>query len=228
MDKSIGKLSLDIEINRSSLTEEVKREWQKAQTYADEHTIKYSFTGDKSDLEKIKKQIAGLNPNIEAGFQINLDKKDFENKLTLLKNSAGKEAKAIGKDFAEHINDSMKKVDIGSMLSGKNAFDSSEATEELKALARQFSKDTKNFNIVDAKSFSDVENYVVSLKKLEMILKELENRNVTDIKAPTAKKEINLADTLSGTTSQIESVMNEVGSIIKTNASSWTDILEQT
>lgn len=228
MDQSIGKLSLELTLDSSTLSEQVKQEWKRAQTYADAHTIKYSFTGDKGDLERIQKQIQGLRPNIQTGFQINLDKQDFENKLNLLRSSAGKEADAIGKDFSAHINNSMKGIKVENLLSGKNLFNSNDATEELKTLARKLSTETKNFKIGDAQSFNEVENYVTSLKKLEMVLKELEGRGITDIKSASAKKSMDLSSILSGTTSQIKTVMGDVGSVIKTNASSWATILETT
>ena len=231
MSNWIGNVELGVIIDKKNVTNELLGIFKNCQSEADKHNITYKIAGDKSSIETMLKQIQGLTPELLTKMTLNFDKSDFDKEMNILRSMSGKTAAQIGEEFKSSIQGSLKGFSISEFLGGKkinkdnllNVKDIAKLKEPLQNLMNQ----TGSFDLSKVTSVKEINDQVIALNKMQMILESL--HKYSDQKAIKIDgNTLNIAETLQQNSSQIESIMGNVGDVIKTNASQWATTLETT
>lgn len=231
MSNWIGNVELGVIIDKKNVTNELLGIFKNCQSEADKHNITYKIAGDKSSIETMLKQIQGLTPELLTKMTLNFDKSDFDKEMNILRSMYGKTAAQIGEEFKSSIQGSLKGFSISEFLGGKkinkdnllNVKDIAKLKEPLQSLMNQ----TGSFDLSKVTSVKEINDQVIALNKMQMILESL--HKYSDQKAIKIDgNTLNIAETLQQNSSQIESIMGNVGDVIKTNASQWATTLETT
>ena len=227
---AIGNVELKVTLSKQNITNEAFKIFKDYQKEVDKNTITYKIAGDKSNLESMLKEIQGFTPELLTKLKLDFDKSDYDKEMNLLKNASGKTAMQIGSDFKESITNSLKGFSISEIIGkdlGKNGKITTKDIPKLKETLQNLMSQTNNFDLGKATSVKEINEQVIALSKMKVILEALSK--YSDQKAIKIDgKNLNIAEMLKNNTSQIDSIMNNVGSVIKTNASQWAMTLETT
>ena len=231
MSNWIGNVELGVTIDKKNVTNELLSVFKNCQQESDKHNITYKIAGDKSSVEAMLKEIRGLTPELLTNIKLNFDKSDFDKEMNVLRNASSKTASQIGEEFKSSIQSSMKGFSISELLDGKkinkdnllNVRDISKLKDSLQVLRSQ----TNSFDLGKVTSVNEIQDQVIALNKMQIILESL--NKYSDQKAIKIDgNTINIAEALQQNTSQIDSIMSNIGSVIKTNAAQWATTLETT
>lgn len=227
---NLGEVSLKIKINSEDITKQVISAFGKGQKEADSHVITYKIAGDKSSLETALKQLQGMTPEILTKIKLDFNKDDYDKEMNLLKKFSEKNAKEIGEYFKASIENSLKGFSIKDII-GKDLKKNTQLTEndiaKLKTSLQELINQTGNFDLSKATSVGEINNQVVALNKMKSILETISKHSGKESVIMDSGK-FNIAAGLQSATSQIDSIMSNVGNVIKTNASQWATTLETT
>lgn len=227
---AIGNVELKVTLSKQNITNEAFKIFKDYQKEVDKNTITYKIAGDKSSLESMLKEIQGFTPEMLTKLKLDFDKSDYDKEMNLLKNASGKTAAQIGNDFKDSIIDSLKGFNISEIIGkdlGKNGKITTKDIPKLKEALQGLMSQTNNFDLSKATSVKEINEQVIALSKMKVILEALSK--YSDQKAIKIDgKNLNIAEMLKNNTSQIDSIMNNVGGVIKTNASQWATTLETT
>lgn len=231
MSNWIGNVELGVTIDKKNVTNELLSVFKNCQQESDKHNITYKIAGDKSSVEAMLKEIRGLTPELLTNIKLNFDKSDFDKEMNVLRNASSKTASQIGEEFKSSIQSSMKGFSISELLDGKkinkdnllNVRDISKLKDSLQVLRSQ----TNSFDLGKVTSVNEIQDQVIALNKMKVILESL-NKYSDQQAIKIDGNTINIAEALQQNTSQIDSIMSNIGSVIKTNAAQWATTLETT
>lgn len=228
--QNVGNMELKVTINTSDVTQEVKKAFQTYQSEADRNTITYKIAGDKSSLEEALNQIKNMSPEVKTKINLDLDKSDYNKEMNALKSTTGKTAEQIGKDFKAKIETSLEGFDISNIIGKKlkkgDKLDT-DGIKKIKDVIVSLKQQTEGFDLTKVTSITQIEEQTVALSKLLKLTDILSKH--TDQKSIKINGEtFNFAKALEQNESQVSNIMQNVGSVIHTNASKWMTDLENT
>ena len=225
---NVGSMELKVVINTKDVTSELSKSFKDWQSQADQNTVVYKITGDKSNLEAKLKEIQSMNPELLTKLRLDFDKSDYDKKMTALKNTVGKTASQIGTDFKTSIESSLKGFDISQVIGkklGKNDLLNEKDVVKVKDVLQTLRQQTEGFDLSKVTSITEINDYVIALGKIDVLLGALSKH--TDKKSIKLDgKSFDIAQMLQQNTSSIDNVMKDVGSVIHANASKWMTDLE--
>lgn len=227
---NVGNVELKVTLNKENITQELLKTFENCQSQADKNTITYKIAGDKTDLEAKLKQIQSTNPELLAKLRLDFDKSDYDKEMNTLKNTSGKTAKQIGEEFKSTVENSLKDFNISQIIGkklGKNDLLNTKDVGKIKDVIQSLRQQTEGFDLSKVTSTKAINDQVIALSKIDVLLSALSNHtNQKSIKIDG--NAFDIAQMLQQNTSSIENIMQNVGSVIHTNASKWMTDLENT
>ena len=200
---------LSITINKNDIAQQIIEGMNIASKEISDKTVTYHIAADSSQLEKTLKELERQTPEIMKGIVIDFDTTQLDKQLDKLNSYSGKSAKEIGREFSRSLNSSIS----------KNISDN-----DLKKLIQDLSKDIDlNFDISNAKSLSELEDYVTLVQRLDNALKLVTGRNARKIDL----EGIDIAELQKAVRSKVGEVNASVGVVIDANKSQWLEQLQE-
>ena len=228
MSANWGNVELKITIDKTNLTNDVINAFKDCQSTADNHKITYQIAGDKSSLDTMLKQVQALNPEIRTKMALEFDKSYYQNELARLKNFSNQTSEDIGNNFKKNVEKSLTSFNISDII-GKDFSKVKKLTtddiESIKHTLKSLTEQTSGFDLSKVTSVKDIEDQALALGKIQKIFQELSTIQNT-ITFDGIK--LNIEKELDSSTTNMNSLMRNVGEVIKTNSSQWAATLEST
>ena len=200
---------LSITINKNDIAQQIIEGMNIASKEISDRTVTYHIAADPSQLEKTLKELERQTPEIMKGIVIDFDTKQFNQQLEKLNSYVDKSAREIGREFSRSLNTSIS----------KNISD-----DELKKTIQDLSKNIDlNFDISNAKSLDELENYVTLVQKLDNALKLVTGRNARKIEF----EGLDINELQKAVRSKVGEVNASVGVVIDANKTQWINQLQE-
>lgn len=219
MAESLANVSLNITIDKRSISDQITKGLDAAQKEINNKTITYQIAADEAQLRTLKERIEKLSPEIRAGIIVEFSEKQFNKSLDKLNGYAGKKATDIGKDFIKNLNHAvsgkMSEKDFAKSVFGEGA--KGGYASVIKGLKNELNA---NFDINKVGSLNELEKYATTIKQLDVALKGIGNKSVTGISASSLEK---MRTTVS---QQLKMITDNAGIVIEAKAPVWMQELQ--
>ena len=218
----VASMSATISLDKQEALSQLVAFSKEAQTYTDKHKITYKFTSDKSDLERIVKEIEGLSPELKAGVVLDFDSTEYHKQLEKLNKFIGQDAKTIGKTFETSMTKEFKNMNLQSVLNSQLGEGIESTKDNIIKIFKTLRAQTDKFDLSKVTSVDDIAQQVSALKQMSIVIAELQKQGVPKV------GNIKITDTLGDKyTNQLTNIYDNAGEIIAKNASVWAANLTQ-
>lgn len=213
----VASVSAVINIDQDEMLRQSIDALNKAQSYANGHTITYKITGDKSELEKVVKQIEGLKPDIKTNIRLDFDSSDLTQQMDQLQKYINQDAKDIGKDFKKTLTASFQGINIKDVIGGQIGESAEVSVDNLKKAFKSLRQQVGQFDMSKVTSLDDITKQATALKQLSLVTAELQKQGVKNY------GNLKLEPYGQKVAQNLENVFSQSGEVIFKNATQWAE-----